>query len=148
MPLQSVRNRDYSAENRRYRKSIVIVCFMVSIALLHVVTGSHYAGPFPEFVNGYMIDILLPAGLYLLLCPQDEKVRFLRPWYVKAIPVFLIGALVETLQYLGYPVFGRTFDPLDYLMVALGAGLGALLDKVLFPWLFPFWKPAAGSLED
>lgn len=122
------------------KKSVVVACIMIMIALLHVVTGPQYAGPFPEFVNGYLIDILLPMGLYLLLCPQDDKIRWINPWYVKAAPVFLIGVVVETLQYFGHPVFGRTFDPLDYLMYAIGVGLGIMLDKLLFPQLFPFWK--------
>ncbi len=30
------------------------------------------------------------------------------------------GFLTESLQYFGVPIFGRTFDPLDYLMFATG----------------------------
>lgn len=128
-------------ENHRRKKSVLIVCIMVPIALLHFVTGPQYTGPFPEFVNGYLIDILLPMGLYLLLCPQDDKIPFISPWYMKAIPVFVIGATVETLQFFGVPLLGRTFDPLDYSMVALGVGLGILQDKVIFPRIWTFWKP-------
>ncbi len=146
--MQAGAGRDDSGGIPQFKKSVLIVCIMVCIALLHVVTGPQYDGPFPEFVNGYMIDLLLPMGLYLLLCSQDGKTHFLGPWYVKAIPVFAIGATVETLQYFGHPVFGRTFDPLDYGMYALGVVLGAVLDKLVFPRLFPFWKPDTGALQD
>ena len=135
------------SEQRQWKKGIVIICIMVSIALLHIVTGPHYQGLFRDFVNGYLIDILLPAGLYLLLTPQDEKIPFMRPWIVKAVPVFLIGVVVETLQYFDVPIFGRTFDPYDYGAYALGVCLGVLLDRLLFPRMFSFWKVAEISTE-
>lgn len=135
------------ALSRQWKKSALIVSIMVSIALLHIVTGPHYQGPFRDFVNGYLIDILLPMGLYLLLTPQDAKVPFMRPWIVKAVPVFLIGVVVETLQYLDVPIFGRTFDPFDYGAYALGVCLGVVLDRLLFPRVFSFWKVDEIPLE-
>jgi hypothetical protein len=42
--------------------------------------------------------------------------------------VLAIGSLVEILQYLGVPVLGNTFDPWDFLMYFLGAGIGWILD--------------------
>jgi hypothetical protein len=113
---------------------------MVPVALLHFVTGPRYSGPFPAFVNGYLIDILLPFALYFLLCPQDVRHPFLRPWFVKAAPVFAIGVAVETAQYFGVPIFGRTFDPVDYAMYALGTILAAVIDTLVLPNVFPFWK--------
>ena len=62
-------------------KTVVIIAIMIPIALLHFVTGSHYSGPFPLFVNGYLIDILLPFGLYFLLCLNDNVI--LNSWIVK-----------------------------------------------------------------
>jgi hypothetical protein len=44
----------------------IIVVISVIVALLHFVTGLDYAGPFKTFVNGYLIDILLPMNVYLL----------------------------------------------------------------------------------
>ena len=44
--------------------------FMVGIALfvglLHIIIGPRYGGPFPLFVHGYLIDILLPFSMFLL----------------------------------------------------------------------------------
>ena len=48
---------------------------------------------------------------------------------------------VEVAQYFGVPLLGRTYDPLDFLMYALGVILAAALDKFVFPPTFKFWTP-------
>jgi hypothetical protein len=48
-------------------KRLVITGFALIVAMLHFIKGENYQGPFPIFVNGYLIDILLPMALYLLL---------------------------------------------------------------------------------
>ena len=121
-------------------KKIVVVAIMVPIALLHFATGSHYGGPFPLFVNGYLIDILLPFGLYLLLCLNNNVI--LNSWFVKALLIFTTAAAVELVQYNGIPLLGSTFDPLDFLMYGLGILLAVLCDTLLFPRIFSFWHPA------
>jgi hypothetical protein len=104
------------------------------------VTGPGYQGPFPSFVNNYLIDIFLPFTLYFLLCLLDFWLFHL--WYVKAILVLGIGFTVETTQYLGYELLGSTFDPLDYATYAFGIILAVFCDQVLFPRLFNFWEPS------
>lgn len=118
-------------------KAGVVVSIAISVALLHFVTGENYRGPFPEFVNGYLIDILLPFSLYFLLCLN--QVSLLRSWVVKAILVFAVGFVVETAQFYGFPILGQTFDPLDYLMYGLGVLMAVVLDTLVFPRLFEFW---------
>ena len=110
---------------------------MIPIALLHFVTGKNYRGPYPDFVNSYLIDIILPFGVYFLLCLPTH--RLLQPWWAKALIVFGIGATVEALQYFGIAVFGNTFDPLDFVMYAAGAILAAFCDTLIFPRIFGFW---------
>jgi hypothetical protein len=85
---------------------------------LHFITGPGYSGPIPLFVNGYLIDLLLPFSMCLLLGIQKTRALQLKP--VRFALVFGVGFLVETLQYLGVSIFGNTFDPLDYLMYATG----------------------------
>jgi hypothetical protein len=119
-------------------RRIVVVVISVAVGLLHFVTGPNYRGPFPVFVNGYLIDILLPMSLYFLLSLAD--LALFRTWWVKSLSVFGIGVVVETAQFFGAPLFGRTFDPLDYVMYAAGVLLAAFLDVVLFPRLFSFWE--------
>lgn len=118
------------------KKSLVTV-IALAVGLLHFVTGESYRGPFPVFVNGYLIDILLPMALYLLLGQFD--VRWIRSPIFRAVAVFLFGCATETSQYLGRPFFGSTFDPLDILAYAGGVWLGMFLDLVLFPHFIPRW---------
>jgi hypothetical protein len=123
------------------RKKVVVVCLVVPIALLHFFTGSAYRGPCPEFVNGYLLDILVPFAFYfLLVLPEHPS---LERWPVKALLVFGAGASVEIAQFFGAPILGRTFDPLDFVMYGLGVLLAALLDTVVLARLVGFWAPRA-----
>jgi hypothetical protein len=45
--------------------------------------------------------------------------------------VFAVGAITETLQYLGVPIFGQTFDWLDYVMFGVGIGLAVIFEAVV-----------------
>ncbi len=122
----------------RMGKKIVIVGIAVAVGLSHFITGKQYNGPFPRFVNGYMIDILLPFAAYLLLC--NIKHPLVNRWWVRCCAVFGLGVIVETLQFSGIPVFGATFDPWDFAAYGAGVTAAALADTVLFPRMFPFWK--------
>lgn len=107
---------------------VVVVAICLGVGGLHFVTGASYDGPFPVFVNGYLIDISLPFAMCLLLGIQEHEP--FRGRVFRFILVFGVGFVTETLQYFGVPLFGRTFDPLDYLMFAAGIG-GAFV----FEWL-------------
>jgi hypothetical protein len=120
------------------QKMITIVIINLIVGGLHFLTGEKYSGPLPLFVNGYLIDILLPFSLYFLASLVDMKI--LCAWWARALVPFGIGLVVETAQFFGIPLFGRTFDPLDLLAYAVGALLAVLCDQVLFPSLLPFWK--------
>ncbi|MBN1148116.1 MAG: hypothetical protein JXA78_12730 [Anaerolineales bacterium] len=126
-------------EREKYRKMLVVFGIVIPVALLHFVTGPGYTGPFPAFVNGYLIDILLPLAVYFLLVFPELQFPVLQRWYVKSMLVFAIGAGVEIAQFFGVPIFGQTFDPVDFVMYATGALLAAVLDTAIFPRLFPFW---------
>lgn len=131
--------------HKRTQKSLLVVAIMIPIALLHFVTGSHYNGPFPLFVNGYMIDILLPFGFYFLLCLNHNAI--LDSWIVRGSLTFMAASAVELAQYNGIPLLGRTFDPLDFLMYGLGVLLAILCDQLLFPRLFSFWNPGTHTAQ-
>lgn len=122
---------------RSRRKSVVVVCIVVPIALLHFVTGSAYNGPWPEFVNGYLMDVLVPLAFYLLLCLPE--IPQLQPWPVKALLVFGAAGSVEIAQFFGMPILGQTFDPLDFATYGLGVGLAIVLDTVVLPRIIPSW---------
>jgi hypothetical protein len=118
-------------------KKWTITLIALVVGAFHFLTGENYQGPLPIFVNGYLIDILLPMVLFLLLSLFEN--RFVRLTLFRACAVFGFGCIVEASQYLGYPIFGSTFDPLDVVAYAGGVLLGALLDLVLFPRLIPRW---------
>lgn len=120
-------------------KKVIIVCMMLAIAALHFITGKNYGGPYPGFVNGYLIDLVLPFGIYFLLCLFDSKI--LRPWAVKSIAVLGIAFAAEIAQYFGLPLFGRTYDPIDFVRYVTGIILAVSFDEMVFPWVFTFWKP-------
>ena len=119
-------------------KKSLITIIALAVGLMHFVTGESYRGPFPVFVNGYLIDILLPMTMYFLL--GLIEVKWIQSALFRVATVFLFGCFVETSQYLGYPLFGSTFDPLDVLAYAGGVMLGIFLDLVLFPRLLPSWS--------
>ncbi len=119
-------------------KKLIITIIALTVGALHFLKGENYQGPFPIFVNGYLIDILLPMTLYLLMSLFQNKL--IRSSLFRACAVFGFGCVVEASQYLGYPIFGSTFDPLDILAYAGGVLLGVLIDLVLLPRLIPLWQ--------
>jgi len=108
-------------------RKIVVVFIAVIVGLLHFITGPDYGGPFPDFVNGYMIDLFLPFAMFLVLGVAEQSI--LESVTTRGIFVFFIGAFTETLQYFNVPIFGRTFDKMDYLMFAIGVLLGVVFEK-------------------
>jgi hypothetical protein len=111
---------------------IIIVIFGLLVGILHFLTGSHYQGSIRLFMNGYLIDILLPALLFLLFIQTLQK-QF--SWKARRIfsllSVLLIGFTVEILQFFDIHFLGETYDPLDFLMYILGVGLGLLIDRMI-----------------
>ena len=122
------------------KKKTLITLIALIVAALHFLKGRISQGHFHVFVNGYMIDILLPMTIFLLMGLFHN--RIIHGALFRAVAVFGFGCLVEFTQYLGRPIFGSTFDPLDILAYAGGVLLGVLLDLVLFPRIIPLWNDA------
>ena len=118
-------------------RKAIITLIALTVGALHFVTGKNYQGPFPTFVIGYLIDILLPMTLFLLMSLFQSQV--IRSALFRACAVFGFGCFVEASQYFGRPFFGSTYDPLDILAYAGGVALGALFDLVVFPRLISRW---------
>ena len=117
------------------RPVVVAICLLV--AALHLVTGPDYRGPLRWFVTGYLIDVALPFSLVLLLGIGFDRIPPLQRPAFRASAVVLLGAVVELLQFLGVPIFGRTFDPLDLIMYAAGALAAVAFERVVFPSSLP-----------
>jgi hypothetical protein len=115
------------------KKSIyLIVTISLFVGLLHFVTGPAYQGPFKQFMQGYLIDLLLPLNLYLLLqLSLRKKLSVLHSRVIAAVATFSFGVFVELLQLNNIHLFGSTYVPLDIFMYGAGVGLGLLLDLTI-----------------
>jgi len=125
------------------KRKVVVVLIAVVVGLLHFLTGPGYRGPVPGFVNGYMIDILLPFAMVLVLGVANQSV--LRSRVARGGFVFAIGAITETLQYFGVPIFGRTFDLLDYVMFGIGIGLALTFERLVLSRIPEGTPPRSGN---
>ena len=67
--------------------------------------------------------------MYLVLGIAEQSI--LRSSIARGVFVFAIGAGTETLQYFGIPIFGRTFDVLDYVMFAVGIGCAVVFERIV-----------------
>ncbi len=114
------------------KSTYLIVAIALFVGLLHFVTGPDYHGPFKNFVQGYLIDVLLPLNLYLLLqLSLRKKLSVYYSRIIAAVAVFSFAVFVELMQLNNIHLFGSTYDPLDILMYAMGIGLGLLLDLTI-----------------
>lgn len=121
------------------KKKLVVVITMLIIAGLFIIGGDWAGENFHRFFHSYFADIAIPFGYYLLLVLIEDKKRLFRKWYIKAVAVFALCALSETLQYFGIYALASVFDPLDYVMYASGVLLAAFTDTIIFKRLFRFW---------
>jgi hypothetical protein len=78
--------------------------------------------------------------LYFVLCLFERRLIWVRPWWVKALIVFLLPSAMEGLQGLGLNVLGRGFDPFDFLAYAAGGLLAALVERRALARL-GYWSP-------
>ncbi len=114
------------------KSTYIIVSISIFVALLHFVIGPDYQGIFKHFIRGYLIDILLPMNLYLLIQISLRKnISVNNARIIGAIITVAFGTIVEILQLYEIEFLGRTFDPWDFLMYAIGVGLGIVIDLTI-----------------
>jgi hypothetical protein len=144
----SINTRTISFEQIREMlcRMVLVFSIMLVIALVHLFrVGTYLQGSLFNLYYSYFSDIVIPFGMYFLLCLEDVYFRFLKDWRVKAMLVFGVASSIEVMQAFGVPLLGQTFDPLDFVMFAGGVLLAALVDRFLFNRLFSFWTPKAGD---
>jgi hypothetical protein len=120
-------------------KKTIAITILLAIALVFVIGADWASETFRRFFKSYFADIALPFGYYFLLVIIEDRHQQFRNWYSKCAAIFSLCALSETLQYFGIYALAIVFDPLDYLMYALGVLLAAFVDRVVFKRLFVFW---------
>ena len=155
----------YSGNRTTGRRTAVAVSVLLLVALAHVFRlGSHLRGRLFGLYYSHFSDVVIPFGMYFLLCFVEARVRaivlsdapeevkrkvsvalaFLSDWRFKALLVFGIASFTEVLQAFGVPLLGRTFDPLDFVMFAGGVLLAALADRILLERFLPGWSLTKG----
>lgn len=119
---------------------IVGVSIITIIALIHIFrVGSYLNGDLYILYYSYVSDLIIPFGVYFLLCINDLHIRILRKWYVKAALIIGVTAVAEILQLFGIYAIGITFDPVDILIYVSGVGVAVVFDRLLFRRIIPFW---------
>jgi hypothetical protein len=128
----------------KFPKLIILLLIPLSIALF--LGNFHYGAYFEPrslayaFFSGYFTDLIQPFGLYFVLCLVEPWLKWMRPWWVKTLIVFLVPSVMELLQGVGLNVLGRGFDPLDFVAYAVGGLLAALVEQQVLARL-GFWRP-------
>jgi hypothetical protein len=122
----------------RKKGVVLIIMFLVSTVFI---IGADWAGPTAQrFFKNWFADLAIPFGYYFLLVLAEDQFRPLQKWQVKAIAIFALCSLSETLQFFGIYALATTFDPLDFLMYAIGVSFAAFVDRIIFTRLFRFWN--------
>ena len=120
---------------------IIGISIMIVIAFVHIYRlGTLLEGNFQTLYYSYFSDIIIPFGMYFLLCINEISITFLKSWRTKAILLFVITVSVEILQGLGFYVLGSTFDYFDLLAYATGILLAVIVDEFLFKKYIPYWN--------
>lgn len=120
------------------KKTIVVITLLI-IASIFVIGADWASETIHQLFHSYFADIAIPFGYYLLLVLLEDEYKLIKKWYIKAIAVFVLCSLSETLQYFGVYALARVFDPIDYVMYALGVVLAAFTDRIIFKRMFSFW---------
>ena len=132
----NMENNKHTVRNRM----IIGFSILTGIALIHIFrVGQYLKGDLFTYYYSYASDIMIPFGLYFLLCINESTIRFFRKWYVKALFVFGITTIIEILQLFGVYIVGVTFDILDILMYAIGVMIAVLSDRLILKRFIPFW---------
>jgi hypothetical protein len=117
------------AGSPRRAAAIAIVGGVAAVHLFRL--GSYLRGAPHRLYHAYASDLLLPLAAYFILCLAESRQPFLRDGRVKAAVVFGAASFAETMQGLGVPLLGSTFDPVDYAMYAAGTLLAVFADRAL-----------------
>lgn len=121
------------------QKKTVVVIIQLIIACLFIIGADWTNDTLRRMFHSYFADIAIPFGFYFLLVLIEDSYKRLQNWYIKVAVVFTLCSTSETLQLFGIYALAKVFDPLDYVMYALGVVLAAIVDKIILKRLLEFW---------
>jgi hypothetical protein len=116
------------------RRRAVAIAAVAGVAAIHLLpVGSYLEGTAHRLYHGYASDIVIPFAMYFVMLLGERTTAAFGDWRVKALLVLAAACGAEVLQGLGVPALGSTFDPLDFLMYALGVLAAVLVDRAASP---------------
>jgi len=122
------------------QRMVVVITVLLIIAAIHIFrVGTYFSGELFILYYSFFSDIVIPIGIYFMLCINAVWVPYLKNWKTKAAIVFVVAAATEIAQAFGIPILGSTFDPLDFVMFGVGVFIAVGLDY-LFSRVLPFWS--------
>ncbi len=122
------------------KRKVVGLIIMTIIVFIHVFrVGNYLDGALHSFYYSYVSDLIIPFGVYFLLCIAEFNIKIFRKWYVKALLIIGFTTLAEILQFFGIYAIGITFDFMDILMYIIGVGVAVIMDRLIFKQFIPFW---------
>lgn len=121
----------------RQRKIAIVVGIELLIALIFFMGGDWAGESVHRFFHNYFADIALPFGFYFLLILIEDNFSFLRQWHNKALAIFLLVSTSEILQYFGIYALANVFDPIDFVMYAIGVLSATLVDVQVISKYYP-----------
>ncbi len=121
---------------RREKQKVLVVGIQLMLVVVLVVGSRVTSGWVRIWYSSYFADVALPFGFYFLLMVVGQQWAVLKEWWKKALAVFGLCAISETLQYMGIFALARVFDPMDYVMYGVGVLLAVVVErKVLARWV-------------
>ena len=122
-------------------RALVAISILLIIALIHVFRlGNFFEGDARIYYYSYASDIIIPFGVYFLLCINEIQIKILKPWYIKAGIVFCFATFSEILQRFDISFLGETFDVFDILAYAMGTLFAAIFEKMICNKYIPYWN--------
>ena len=82
--------------------AIAVILFIAAIHIFRV--GTYLSGRLFILYYSFFSDIIIPIGIYFMLCMNAVFIPWLKNWKTKAAIVFVIAAATEIAQAFGIPL--------------------------------------------
>ncbi len=120
-----------SSKDKQFR-IMVIIFFLLLNLYFHLEDTYTLRRLYGSLSTSYVVDIILPCYMYLLctlfIHHFDKWVNPLIQRIIIAMGLFIVGVVIEVLQYIDIDLFRSVFDFLDILMYFIGIGIGIIID--------------------
>lgn len=132
--------KENSSKHTQRNRKVVGLSIISIIAIMHVFSiGTYLNGSLKSLYYSYFSDLIIPIGIYFLLCIAEYKILIFQRWYIKAAIITGLATIAEVLQFFGIYALGKTFDPVDISMYVSGVVIAVIIDRLIFKQIIPYW---------